>query len=313
MSRAREPWLKPRRLHPGDRIALLAPASPFKREELDAGAKELADLGFEPVYDERVFARQLFRAGDPVLRARMLTEAWLDPAIAAIVTVRGGYGSAETLPLLDPGVMRRARKAFVGYSDITALLTFHCNHGLVCFHGPMIDRRLAAGPSAYHRESFLGAVMNAEPLGPLVPNGLEVLKQGEAAGLLMGGTLTQLAASLGTPWQADPPRGCILFIEDVSERPYRVHRMLTQLAQSGVLERAAALVFGELRSCDEPGGEPAIRDVLRDFVATFPGPVLFGFPSGHTTGTTWTLPLGVRARVVTAPAPALIIEESAVA
>jgi muramoyltetrapeptide carboxypeptidase len=103
----------------------------------------------------------------------------------------------------------------------------------------------------------------------------------------------------------------VLFLEDVGERPYRIHRMLTQLAQAGVLGRAAALVFGELPSCDEPGGEHAIRDVLRDYVADFNGPVLFGFPSGHTNGPTWTLPLGVEARILTRPA-AVVIEEPAV-
>jgi muramoyltetrapeptide carboxypeptidase len=150
-----------------------------------------------------------------------------------------------------------------------------------------------------------------EPLGELRPDTLTAMREGEASGLIVGGTLTQLAASLGTPWAFSPPDGCVLFVEDIGERPYRIHRMLTQLAQAGVLARAAALVFGELPSCDEPGGEHAIRDVLREYVADFRGPVLFGFPSGHTTGATWTLPLGVRARVMTSP-PALVIEEEAV-
>jgi muramoyltetrapeptide carboxypeptidase len=184
-------------------------------------------------------------------------------------------------------------------------------HGLVAFHGPMLEYRLAAGEKGYHRESLLRALCHSEPMGELRPDGLECLRRGEASGVLVGGTLTQLAASLGTPWAFDPPAGCVLFLEDVGERPYRIHRLLTQLSQAGVLDRAAALVFGELPSCDEPGGEPAIRDVLREYVVDFNGPVLFGFPSGHTTGVTWTLPLGVQARIATAPA-AVVIEESAV-
>jgi muramoyltetrapeptide carboxypeptidase len=138
-----------------------------------------------------------------------------------------------------------------------------------------------------------------------------VLKPGEARGTLVGGTLTQLAASLGTPWAFEPPQNCLLFLEDIGERPYRIDRMLTQLSHAGILRRAAGLVFGELPSCDEPGGEHGIRDVLRELTADFPGPVLFGFPSGHTTGATWTLPLGVEARIVTTPA-AVVIEEAAV-
>jgi muramoyltetrapeptide carboxypeptidase len=123
--------------------------------------------------------------------------------------------------------------------------------------------------------------------------------------------LTQIVSMLGTPWALEPPRGAILLLEDVAERPYRIHRMLTQLAQSGVLARAGALVFGEFRGCDEPGGMPAIRDVLREFTSGFPGPVLFGLPFGHTRGAPLSIPIGVRARVTTAP-PALIVEEAAV-
>jgi muramoyltetrapeptide carboxypeptidase len=312
VSAAREPLVKPRRLRSGDRVALVAPASPFKREELEAGVRELARLGFEAVYDERVFARERFLAGHADVRAGLLREAWHDPSIAAIVAIRGGYGSAELLPLLDAALIRRARKVFVGYSDITAVLMFHLNHRVVCFHGPMIDRRLAAGEAGYHRDSFLRAVCNPEPVGSLAPPQLQVLRPGEAAGEIVGGTLTQLAALLGTPWAADVPEGALLFIEDVGERPYRIHRMLTQLTQAGVLARAAALIFGELPLCDEPNGEHAIRDVLVEFVRQFQGPVLFGFPSGHTTSAAWTLPLGVQARVITSPGPAVVIEEAAV-
>ncbi|HUE85648.1 MAG TPA: LD-carboxypeptidase [Vicinamibacterales bacterium] len=309
-SRARA-WLKPRRLTRGDRVALVAPASSFQRDEFEAGVQELVQLGFEPVYDERVFAVSRFVAGDAPLRVSAIHDAWRDPSIAALIAVRGGYGSAQLLPLLDPDLMRSAAKVFVGYSDVTALLAFHLRHGVVSFHGPMIERRIGAGASGYDRHSFWQAVTSSEPLGPLAPEGLEVLRSGDARGVLAGGTLTQLAASMGTPWAFDPPERCVLFIEDVGERPYRIHRLLTQLAQAGVLGRASALVFGELPSCDEPGGEHAIRDVLRDFVRDFAGPVLFGFPSGHTTGPTWTLPLGVRARVMSTP-PAVVIEEGAV-
>jgi muramoyltetrapeptide carboxypeptidase len=304
-------WLKPRRLLRGDRVALVAPASPFKREEFDRGVHELRTLGFEPVFDDRVFARSRFVAGEAAIRAAALHDAWRDPSIAAIIAVRGGYGSAQLWPLLDADLMRTARKALVGYSDITALLWFHLLHGVAAFHGPMIDRRLSAGCEGYDRASLLGALCAAEPLGMLQPPSLEVLRRGDARGPLLGGTLTQLTASLGTPWAFAPPHGCLLFIEDVAERPYRIHRMLTQLAQAGVLARAAGLVFGELPSCDEPGGEHAIRDVLREFVTSFDGPVLFGFPSGHTTRPTWTLPFGVTARI-DSRSPALVIEESAV-
>ena len=304
-------YLKPQRLKRGDRLALVAPASAFKREEFDAGVRELADLGFEAVYDDRVFARDRFVAGAAEVRAAAIHDAWRDPSVAGLVAVRGGYGSAQLLPLPDPILMRDSRKVFVGYSDVTALLAFHLQHGMVAIHGPMLEFRLSAGEQGYHRDSFLRAVCQPSPVGELKPDGLESLKAGEASGVLVGGTLTQLAASLGTRWAFAPPEGCLLFLEDIGERPYRIHRMLTQLSQAGILERAGGLVLGEFPSCDEPGGEHAIRDVLEEYVADFAGPVLFGFPSGHTKGATWTLPFGVQARMTTSPA-AVIIEESAV-
>jgi muramoyltetrapeptide carboxypeptidase len=305
-------WIKPQRLSLGDRVALVAPASPFSREDFAAGCDEIRRLGFEPVFDDRVFARRRFVAGEPALRAAALADAWAEPSIRAIIAVRGGYGSAELLPLLDPRAMLAARKIFVGYSDTTTLLSYHLRHRMVCFHGPMIDRRLSRGADGYDRHSFLASLTSAEPVGELAPAALVVLRGGSATGRLAGGTLTQLVSSLGTPWPFAPVDGSILFIEDIAERPYRIHRMLTQLSQAGVLGRASAIVFGEFPSCDEPGGEHLIRDVLTEFVQPFNGPVLFGFPSGHTAGPTWTLPFGVRARVVTAPRAAVVVDESAV-
>src|SRR6476659_3576868 len=126
---------KPRALSPGDRIAIVAPARTFKREEFDEGVAELRRLGVEPAY-------------------------------AGVIAVRGGYGSAQVLPLLDHDLARRAAKPFVGYSDLTAVLTFltvHCD--LVAFHGPMLAGRLARGSQGYDRASLLMAVSRRGPLG----------------------------------------------------------------------------------------------------------------------------------------------------
>ncbi|HTL43436.1 MAG TPA: LD-carboxypeptidase [Vicinamibacterales bacterium] len=305
---------RPRALRSGDRIALVAPASAFARDDFDAGAAELRRLGFEPVYEESVFARHFYTAGDASTRAGAFRRAWTDPSIAGLIAVRGGYGSMQILPLLDRTEIRAAPKPFIAYSDNTSLLawlTTGC--GLTAFHGPMIEGRLARGEAGYDLDTFTRAVMRAEPAGAITHPALEVLAPGEAAGMLLGGTLTQLAASLGTPFAFDPPRGHILFIDEVGERPYRIDRMLTQLRQAGLLARASAIVFGELPRCDEPGNAgPEIRTIVADVLADFPGPILFGLPSGHTNGACLTLPLGVRARVVTAPSPAVVIEEAAV-
>ena len=309
--------LKPRALKSGDRIALVAPASPLPESaagaEIEAGIAELNALGFEVDYDETLLERTGYTAGSAETRAAALRGAWADPSVAAILCLRGGYGSVQLLPLLDAQEFRAAPKAFIGYSDNTSILAWlalQC--GIVCFHGPMIDRRLSRAETGYDRDTFERALMRTGPIGTIQHPQLEAVRPGEASGLLVGGTMTQLAASLGTPWAFDPPPGCVLFFDEVAERPYRVDRLYTQLAQAGVLARAAALVFGEMPRCDEPAGGPAIRDVVRAITKDFSGPVLFGLPSGHTETATLTLPFGVRARVTTGGSPAIDIEEAAV-
>jgi muramoyltetrapeptide carboxypeptidase len=310
--------LKPHALKAGSRLAVVAPASPFKRDSFDAfhaGVDELTQLGFVPVYDETVFARGEpdYIAGSADIRAAAIRSALRDPSIHGIVCIRGGYGSVQVLPLLDVEEARRARKPFIGYSDLTAILSFltiQC--GVVAFHGPMLDLRLSRREAGYDRASFLNAVARAEPVGELAPEGLEVIRGGEARGLLLGGTVTQLLATMGTAFAFDPPPGFVLFFEEVGERPYRLDRMVTQLRQTGILARASAVVIGELNGCDEPGGMLTGRGVMARLFADFPGPVIMGFPSGHTAGPAYTLPLGVMCRVVAAGQPRLVIEEAAV-
>jgi muramoyltetrapeptide carboxypeptidase len=305
--------IRPHALASGDRVAIVAPASPFERADLEAGVEEIKRLGFEPVLDAHLFDRDRYVAGAPSVRAAGLRSAWRTSSIAGIFAVRGGYGSAQVLPLLDRDEVRRARKPFVGYSDLTSLLTFftlHCD--VVSFHGPTVAGRLGAGDQGYDRDTFLRALMRPEPMGELAAPAIEALRPGEAEGPLFGGTLTQLVASLGTPYAFDPPAGYVLLVDEVAERPYRIDRMWVQLAFSGVLARASAIVFGEMPRCDEPGGDPTSRDVIADLVRDFAGPVLYGFPSGHTAGPALTLPLGVRVRVVAGSRPALVVEEPAV-
>jgi muramoyltetrapeptide carboxypeptidase len=304
---------KPRALTLGDRLAIVAPASPFAREEFDRGVDEIRNLGFEAVFDESVFARTGYVAGSPQVRAAAIHAAWTDPAIAGVIGVRGGYGSAQVLPLLDRDLAKRASKPFIGYSDLTAVLTFltlGCD--LVAFHGPMLAGRLGRGAEGYDADSFERALCRLEPMGELTAPGVEALRSGEAGGPLLGGTLTQLLASFGTPFEFSPPSGHVLFLDEVGERPYRLDRMVTQLKQSGLLARASGVVIGELPKCDEPEGEPTARAVMADLFSDFPGPVLIGFPSGHTLAPAMTLPFGIAARVIAGPQPRLVIEEAAV-
>ena len=306
--------LKPKRLRPGDKVAIVSPASSFLREEFDKGVAEIQRLGFEPVFEESVFAQHGgYLSGEGRVRATAFLNAWRDPSVSALIAVRGGYGSVHLLPFLEKEDLRQTPKAFIGYSDLTTVLTYLTGRcGIVSFHGPMLDRRLSRGIDAYDRESFVGALTRAEPLGELGSAHLETFNTGEAAGPLMGGTLAQLIASLGTPYAFDPPRGYVLFLEDVGERPFRLDRMITQLRLSGVLDRAAAIVLGDFVDCDEPGAALVGKSVLASLLKDFNGPVVHGFPSGHTRGPLVTLPFGVRARVVANGHPRVIIEEAGV-
>jgi muramoyltetrapeptide carboxypeptidase len=313
-TRTRAGLRKARAAGPGSRVRVVAPASPFAREEFDAGLQELTRLGFVPVYDERVFERHRYVAGAAVSRAAQLREAWTDTSVDAIIGVRGGYGSVQLLPLLSHDDLAVDTPAsFVGYSDLTTLHSWlGCQVGVTSIHGPMLERRLSAGATAYDVTSFLGS-LTTTPLGELAPDGLESLRPGEVAGPLFGGTLSQLLGSLGTPYSFTPPQGYVLFLDEVGERPYRLDRMLVQAAQAGLLARASAVIVGQLPRCDEPGGGVQGRAVVAEALAAFPGPVLLGFPSGHTTTPLVTLPFGVQTRVVSGPIPRVVVEESPVA
>jgi muramoyltetrapeptide carboxypeptidase len=296
-------------------VALVAPASGFDRAEFDAGVEELKRIGLEPVWDEAVFDRQAITAGRPRQRVLSLLRGFDEMAADAVIAVRGGYGSVELLELIDVERLRRSRTAFVGYSDVTSLHGFL--GGLVhlaSVHGAMVEGRLAKGPEAYDPVTFLKS-LSSEPLGEFAPSGLETLGPlAPASGPLAGGTLTQILASLATPYEFQPPDGHVLLLEDVNERPYKLHRMLTQLRLSGRLARASAVVFGQMPGCDEPGGKVTARDVIREVLEGFRGPVLMGFPTGHTAKGTPSLsvPFGVMTHVVPhSSEPRIVFEEAA--
>jgi muramoyltetrapeptide carboxypeptidase len=300
-----------RSVEPRATIAVVAPASYFVREEFDAGVAELRRLGFQVVFDESVFDREPITAGSAATRAKALRDAWMRDDVDAIVAVRGGYGSAELLPLLDAAEFRARPKALIGYSDLTSLHAWvNGQVGATSVHGAMLDGRLSKGESAYDAASFLRS-LSTEPMGELAIDGVDVLRSGEAIGPLVGGTIMQLAASLGTPYTFTPPDGAVLFLEDVAERPYRLRRLLVQLQHAGRFDRASAIVVGQMPRCDEADGRVTARSVIDGFFKDFRGPVLYGFPSGHTTTPMVSLPFGVQARVVTDGRPRLIIEESA--
>ena len=176
--------LKPSRLRPGDRVAVIAPASPFNRDEFDKGVAELQRLGFDAVFEDTVFAQQGgYLSGAASVRAKAFLDAWRDPSVRALIAVRGGYGSVHLLPYLEKQNLRETPKAFIGYSDLTSVLTYlTASCGIVSFHGPMLDRRLGRGIDAYDRDSFVRALTSPEPLGELQAPGAGDVQKGRSGG-----------------------------------------------------------------------------------------------------------------------------------
>lgn len=307
------PVLRARALRRGDRIALLTLASGARAEDVERGADELRGLGFEPVVGPTRSDDAPYVAGPADYRARQLHEALHDPSIAAIVATRGGYGSAQLLPHLDVALIRAARTLLIGYSDITALLDVWTGQaGITSVHGPMAEGRLARGTDGYDREGFLRVVCEPRPYGAVAAPEATVLRSGIAAGVLRGGTLTQLAALAGTPWAFRPKEPTILFLDDVNERPYRIDRLLWQLRYSGALDAVTGIIVNELPGCDEPGGAITGLDAVGHALRQFTGPIVAGVASGHTSRSMLTLPFGVACSLTADDVVRVSIDEPAV-
>jgi muramoyltetrapeptide carboxypeptidase len=289
--------IKPPALRPGDTVAVVAPASHFQRELFLAGCQELERLGYKPFYLPSIFERDLYFAGSAERRARELEEMFERDEVRAVFCARGGYGANYLLPLIDPAKIRRHPKIFLGYSDVTSLLTWLCDAaGLVVFHGPMVARDLAT-PNGCAPNVW--SMLQAEP-GPGAERarswtGASALVRGDAQGMLYGGCLSMLVASLGTPYEIRTA-GTILYLEDVNARPYQVDRMLMQLKLAGKFKEVRGLLFGPMTNCvPEPGQNYTLEEVILRVVGELGIPVGFGFPSGHVETGNTIIPLGVPA------------------
>lgn len=283
---------KPAALKAGDTIAIVAPAAVADALAVDSGERALQHAGFQVRLGDSVFRRTGYLAGTDPERRDDLIEAFRDPTVRAIFCARGGYGSGRLLPLLAEALRVDEPKIFVGYSDLTFLLTFltqQCD--IVAFHGPMMadfEKRPQALPRLL---ALLGGDRSGWNLA-----GETIVQPGTAEGVLTGGCLSAVVAGLGTPYEIET-EGKILFLEDVNEKPYRVDRMLTQLRQAGKLDGVAGVMFGEMAGCSaDPNESVNVADVIGQHFANSTHPVVMGIPSGHGVGTA-TLPLGLRVRL----------------
>ena len=285
-------FIRPPRLHPGDRVRVVAASGPVHQERFEAGIRAL-DGRYELKYDEdALLARSGFLAGEDDHRLETLNAAIADPNCGAIFLARGGYGLTRILPGIDRASLRAHPKPIVGYSDVTALLSVCARVGLASIHGPMISD--FGELSTADRDSFFNLLENPDP-GELLDQ-LENLVAGHAQGPLLGGNLEVLTRLLGTPQQPDF-EGAILFLEEVGELPYRVDRLLTHLRSAGVLDSVAGIVIGDFTDCDEiEDGRikpPTTREVLMERLSRLTVPVALNGGFGHGDRKA-SLPYGVR-------------------
>lgn len=294
---------KPKKLQFGDTLGFIGPSGAVRAEGAVGRAVEYAEnLGFKVKLGESANAKYGYLSGTDEMRARDVNAMFADPQVDAIICTRGGYGTMRMLDLLDYDLIRKNPKIFVGFSDITAMhiaLLNRCD--LVTFHGPMATRWNDELPIDFVRNSFCSAVMTAAPMGVLqnAPDyhARATVNPGSCEGVLVGGNLSLIAGTIGTPYEIDA-KGRILFIEEIGERTYCVDRMLTQLRLAGKFDDCAGIVFGDFNDCpvEYENFGLTLDQVIRDVAAPCGKPIFTGLQAGHVTPKI-TLPFGVRCRM----------------
>ena len=294
--------LKPRALRPGDAIRVIASASPVDADRLRKGIAEIERLGYVPRHHARLLGRDGFFAGTAEDRRRELIDALREADTRAIFCARGGYGSGYLLDSTSEWDSFRGAepKLFVGYSDVTLVQVFFWQKfGWVSLYGPMIAAALDHGAGAAHGydAASLTRAISETQRGWTVELAGETLSPGQAEGILLGGCLTLVEMTLGTPWELQTP-GAILLLEDRGMKPWQVDRALTHLRQAGKLNEIVGIVFGDFPDCEAPAGTESVRDVVARICRPLKLPIVWGAPFGHTARPMLTIPLAVRARFV---------------
>lgn len=301
------PVRKPRALRPGGTVGIAAPAGPVAPELLARGVTWLEGAGFSVLQREDLLARRGYLAGDDERRAKELMELVEDERVDAILCARGGYGCHRIMDRLDAGAFARARKPLVGFSDVTTLLLWQLRcAGLTGIHGPMPARTSAGDEPDRERlvRLLCGDDADVRAMAGRACGG------DAAEGLLVGGNLAVLAASLGCPWEVDT-RGAILLLEDVGERPFRIDRVLAQLRAAGKLAGLAGIGVGSFEACEDEN-HPAVSacDVLEESLRPLGIPLVMDLPFGHgDRNVPW--PFGVTGRI-DGDAGTVVWEEAAV-
>lgn len=290
---------KPEHLKIGDKVAVVAPASPFKRSELKAGINFFKRMGLTPVFGLHIYDKKDYLAGSDEARLADLLWALESPEIKAVFFARGGYGSMRIAAELKR--KKIAPKVVMGFSDNCAILSV-LSERFVVLHGPHVCSKALSNPDEKFASWIKQALMVCKPLG-IFPCRLKVLKKGEARGLTIVSNLSMLTSSLSTPIEPNLADK-ILIVEDTNEPPYRIDRMLTQLRLSGRLKKLRALVLGSMGV-----NFNKLKTALEPIVEEFSGPILWGACIGHGEKNL-PMPIGTNAEITTSP-PRLKILESA--
>jgi len=304
--------IKPKVLKPGDTIGIAAAASNIKKDLLEQGCRELESLGFKTYFRPDITSSFRYVAGTRERRLSEFLEMLRSPDIDAIFCARGGYGSGQLIPDIDAEVIRENAKIVNGSSDITILLNWIERSGVVSFHGPMVATSIREGAAGYDRETLLDLLQGKKAVR--FPNkGTSVLRPGIGEGRLVGGCLSLVVTTLGTKHEINTD-DAILVLEDAGEKPYQIDRMITHLKQAGKLETIRGIVFGEMLDCLQNANQGyLLQEVIVDLLREYEFPILYGFPTGHTSGPNVIVPFGVRARLdLTSSAPIFELLESAV-
>jgi len=299
--------IRPRALRPGETVGVITPSTPVTDpDRLALVTRTLNHFGLRAKVGKNVGRHSVDFAASVDERLDDLHAMFRDKEVAAVFALRGGYGAGHLLDRIDYDLIRRNPKIFLGFSDITALhLAIHKRARLVTFHGPVITSSF----TDYTQANFRKALFETQPIGKVTnphednelrpKHVLRTIRQGTATGPLIGGNLSLITATMGTPFEVET-RGTIFFIEDVGEEPYRVDRMLTQLRLAGKFDGVAGVIFGECDGCGPSDYKPSfaspytLGEVVDNILGKLKVPVLSGLTIGHTADQL-TLPLGVTA------------------
>lgn len=284
-----------KKLKLGDTIGIISPASPEDPKSIENAISFFQNKGFKIKLGKHIYDKRGYLAGEDKNRAADLMDMFKDNEVDMILCVRGGYGSMRTLPYIDFDVIRSNPKIFIGFSDITSFLnTFYSKCNLITFHGPMFTSNFK---DKYTIDSFFNTLMNGnKPYIISNPSENELIcsVEGECRGHLVGGNLSLISNTLGTPYEIDF-KDNILFIEDVHEEPYAIDRMLTHLELSGKLNTCNGFILGQFKNCTLPhyNRSLTLNEVFADKIFSLNKPTITNLMSGHDYPKL-TLPIGAQ-------------------